>query len=123
MGQKLITAWGRGHNAAGALGLRPAIAALKRCVFYLGNDTGTMHMAASVDIPCVAIFSSRDRPGLWYPQGTGHKVLRTNIDCEGCGLTECLDRKNECLTRITVQQVIEACESVMLEVRSSKSEV
>ncbi len=122
IGDELIKAWGRGHNAAGALGLRPAIAALKRCFFYLGNDTGTMHMAASVGVRCVAIFSARDRPGLWYPHGPGHRILRTPIDCEGCALTECLDRKNECLTRITVGQVLEACEALLKEVQSSKIE-
>jgi ADP-heptose:LPS heptosyltransferase len=109
IGDRLIRAWDRGYNAAGALGLRPAIAALKRCAFFLGNDTGTMHMAASVGIRCVAIFSSRDRPGLWYPQGPGHKIFRTAIECEGCGLSECLEKKNQCLDAINVPEVLEAC--------------
>src|SRR5205807_2577976 len=54
LGEELLSAWKRGYNAAGALGLRPVAAALKRCRLFLGNDTGTMHMAAAVGVRCVA---------------------------------------------------------------------
>jgi ADP-heptose:LPS heptosyltransferase len=85
---------------------------MKRCAFFVGNDTGTMHMAAAMGLRCVAIFSSRERPGLWYPQGEGHKVFRTTIECEGCGLVECLERGNECLNCIKVDDVLAACRDV-----------
>jgi hypothetical protein len=74
-----------------------------------------MHLAASVGTRCVAVFSARDWPGRWHPYGPGHRVLRAAIDCEGCGLVECLDRKNECLHRITVSEVVAACELVLQE--------
>lgn len=107
----LLKRWGRGHNAAGSLSLRAATAGLRKCAFYLGNDTGTMHLAAVARIPCVVIFSSRAQPGLWYPYGTQSVVFRTRIDCEGCELVECEERKNECLQRITSSEVLNACES------------
>ncbi len=110
---ELLRDWGRGYNAAGALSVRTAIAAMRHCAFFLGNDTGTMHMAAAAEIPCVAIFSSRDRPGLWYPAGEGHRVFRSEIDCEGCDLVECVVRDNECLKRITETQVLSACREIM----------
>ncbi len=112
IGDWLLDKWGRGYNAAGALGIRSALAAMKRCAFFVGNDTGTMHMAAAMGLKCVAIFSSRERPGLWYPQGKGHKVFRTTIECEGCGLVECLQRGNECLKRIDAVEVLRACEEI-----------
>ena len=86
---------------------------MKRCWLFVGNDTGTMHMAAAVDLPCVAIFLSRERPGLWYPQGSNHKVFRSTIDCEGCGLVECLERGNECINRITIEEVLSACREIL----------
>ena len=113
IGTGLIDRWGRGYNAAGALNVRAAKAALKRCVLYLGNDTGTMHLAAAAGIRCVALFSSRERPGLWYPSGVGHQVFRSDIECEGCGLTVCITRENECLRRITADQVTKACRTVL----------
>ena len=112
MGEGLLKALGRGYNAAGALGLRQALAALRRCSLFLGNDTGTMHMAASVGVPCVAVFSSRDHPGLWYPPGEGHRVFRSPIECEGCGLVDCRRRGNECLKRISAAEVAAACKAV-----------
>jgi ADP-heptose:LPS heptosyltransferase len=112
-GDTLRAKWRRGYNAAGRLSLRASAAALKRCAFYLGNDTGTMHLAAAVGTKCVAIFSARDRPGRWNPSGDGHRVLRSQIDCEGCDLVECLERHNECLARISVPTVTAACEALL----------
>ena len=117
--EQLLAQWGRGHNAAGSLGVRAAAAALGRCVLYVGNDTGTMHLAAAMGVKCVGIFSSRDVPGRWNPYGQGHAVLRSQIECEGCGLTECIERRTECLKRITVPMVLAACSSVLKE-RASK---
>ena len=36
--------------------LRELVSLLKRSLFYLGGDTGPMHLAAAVDTPCVALF-------------------------------------------------------------------
>ena len=113
LGDELLSRWGRGYNAAGPLHLRAAAAALARCAFFLGNDTGTMHLAAAVGTPSVAVFSARDYPGRWHPYGRGHIVLRTEIDCAHCGLVECVARKNECLTRISAATVLHECEKMI----------
>ncbi|MEN3368660.1 MAG: hypothetical protein V7609_803 [Verrucomicrobiota bacterium] len=113
IGDGLIERWGRGYNAAGALGVRAAGVALKRCELYLGNDTGTMHLAAAAGIRCVAVFSSRERPGLWYPAGSDNRVFRSEIDCEGCGLKVCITRNIECLRRIDSQSVTAACTELL----------
>ena len=112
-GERLVAGWGRGFNAAGALSVRASARALKNCALYLGNDTGTMHLAASAGIPCVALFSARDRPGAWYPYGVPQKVFRVALECEGCFLVECRERKNACLTAISVDQVIAGCEEIL----------
>jgi heptosyltransferase-3 len=113
IGEGLIARWGRGYNAAGALSVREAGMALKRCLIYLGNDTGTMHLAAAAGVPCVAIFSSRERPGLWFPAGSGNRVFRSEIDCEGCGLKICITRNIECLRRIHPASVFSACAELL----------
>jgi heptosyltransferase III len=116
LGLRLVERWGRGSVAAGELGVRQGFAALERCLLYLGNDTGTMHMAASVGIPCVAVFSSRDYPGAWYPYGDGHVVFRTSIDCEGCMLQVC-PIGNACLLAISPEDVFCATERIVLRKR------
>jgi asparagine synthase (glutamine-hydrolysing) len=118
IGDWLLARWGRGYNAAGALDVRTAAAALKRCGLFLGNDTGTMHLAAAVGVPCVAVFSSREPPGIWFPAGEGHRVFRSDIECEGCELVECIELGNECLKRIGTDQVLDGCRE-LLTVRPS----
>ena len=99
--------------AAGALGIRQSLAALRRCRLYVGNDTGTMHLAVAAGTRCVAIFSARDRPGLWEPYGSGHRVLRRKIECEGCELMECTEKGNACTLAIGVDEVVSACRSIL----------
>jgi heptosyltransferase III len=111
-GERLIAKWGRGANAAGQLDVRQAAAALRSCALYFGNDTGTMHIAAAVGTPCVAIFASIDWDGRWYPAGEGHRTLRTSIECEGCHLQEC-PFNNECLRQISIDQAYSACSDVL----------
>ena len=112
LGNRLIKAWKSGVNAAGELSVRQAAAVLARCRFYVGNDTGTMHLAAAVKTPCVAIFSARDWPGRWYPYGENNIVLREAVDCEGCMLNVC-NRDLECINMITVESVIAASRQII----------
>jgi ADP-heptose:LPS heptosyltransferase len=92
-------------NLAGELSVPGSAAVLEECDVYLGNDTGVMHLAASVGTPCVAIFSGRDFPGLWEPIGSGHRILRHETDCEGCMLVECKTERMRCLTAIGSEKV------------------
>ena len=87
--------------------------ALKDCALYVGNDTGTMHLAAAAGTACVALFSARDWPGAWYPYGVPQRVFRTALECEGCYLVACAERGNECLTRIGVGEVIDGCTDLL----------
>lgn len=107
--EQLIHNLGRGLNASGQLSLRGSARALQDCCFYLGNDTGTMHLAVAAGIKCVAIFSARDVPGKWYPYGEGHKVHRVPVDCEGCLLYDCHEQGRKCLMAINPEEVYQSC--------------
>lgn len=113
VGERLLEAVGRGYNAAGCLSLRGSAAALRRCSLYLGNDTGTMHLAATAGAPCVAVFSAREWPGMWYPYGVRQTVLRTAVHCEGCALTVCGEHHNDCLMQITDSAVLGECATLL----------
>jgi ADP-heptose:LPS heptosyltransferase len=109
IGDELCRGWGaRAVNLVGSLTIAESAAVLERCSLYVGNDTGTMHLAASVGTPCVAIFSARDNPGRWEPAGTGHIVLRHDVPCAGCMLTDCIEHAQQCLTAISVDDVVAA---------------
>lgn len=112
--ERLLARWGRGANAAGQFSVRLSAAALSECRFYVGNDTGTMHLAAAVGTPCIVAFSAQDWPGRWYPYGQGHTVIRRAVACAGCMLRDC-DQDLECLKQIEVEEVFEACRRVIMD--------
>ena len=114
LGSTIRSALGpRVQNWAGKLSVLGTAEALRRCAFYLGNDTGVMHLAAAVGTRCVGIFSARDNPGKWDPYGDGHIVLRKYVPCEGCLLVECRQQGMACLNEITIREVSMACLSVL----------
>ncbi len=114
-GKQLVQRWGRGLNGAGALSVRQSAELLRRCHIYVGNDTGTMHLAAAVGTPCVAIFSARDIPGKWAPFGDNHIVLRASVECELCKLQTC--SHITCLKNIHTDQVLAAVQTQMDKIR------
>lgn len=123
IGRRLCSEWGKGtYCLAGRLSLFGSAALLQRCAAYVGNDTGTMHLAAMVGVPCVGIFSARDHPGRWNPFGVGHTVLRRNVDCAGCMLEVCTKQQNKCLTQITVDQVLAAVRRTLAPVSNRNAE-
>ena len=91
--------------------LRQLTALISVCDFYIGNDTGPMHIAAAVGTPVVALFGSTNhiRSG---PYGDKHTVVQSgiNLGCNpchpgrnpgGCGAGSC-----EVIAGITVEQVL-----------------
>ena len=84
---------------------------LAGCDALLTNDTGTMHLAAFLGVPTVAIFGSTE-PALTSPLGDFHQVLRHKVDCSPCFLRECpIDFR--CMTRIEPAEAADALREVL----------
>jgi ADP-heptose:LPS heptosyltransferase len=67
-----------------------------------------MHLAASVGTSCVAIFSARNRPGIWFPFGSAHQLIYHQTECFGCNLEVCTIEKKKCISSISIDEVIAA---------------
>jgi heptosyltransferase-3 len=93
-------------NLCGLLSPRESAAVLTQARLFLGHDSGPMHLAAASQTPCVAVFSARNKPRVWFPYGKQHRVLYHQVDCWGCNLETCIVEKKKCLTSITVDEVI-----------------
>ena len=76
------------ENLCGETTLAQLIGILRECDALLTNDTGTMHLAALLGVPAVAIFGSTE-PALTGPLGSGHAVIRKRVECSPCFLREC----------------------------------
>jgi ADP-heptose:LPS heptosyltransferase len=62
-------------NLSGTLTPRETAAALRRCRLLVCHDSGPMHLAATQQTRCVALFGNYNRPRKWYPWGSGHRVI------------------------------------------------
>ena len=93
-------------NLCGLLTPRESAAVLTLARIFIGHDSGPMHLAAAVQTPCVAIFSARNKPRVWFPYGSQHRVLYHQVDCWGCNLETCIVEKKKCMTSITVEEVL-----------------
>ena len=94
---------GKCENLVGATSLEDLMQELRRCHLLLTNDTGTMHLAALLGTPVVAIFGSTE-PAWTGPSGKGHTVIREHVECSPCFLRECpLDFR--CMKAVTPEMV------------------
>ncbi len=100
-------------NLCGKLTPRESAAAFARARIFVGHDSGPMHLAAAVQTPCVAIFAARNKPRVWFPYGSRHRVLYHKTECWGCGLETCIVEQKRCLTSITVDEVMTEIRAVL----------
>jgi len=98
-------------NRIGQTTLDQLIDALRECRLLLTNDTGTMHLAALLDVPVVAIFGSTE-PRLTGPLGNRHIILRHHVECSPCFLRECpIDFR--CMKAVSAPEVADAVLSIL----------
>lgn len=93
-------------NLAGKTSVRELMALIKRCNFFITNDSGPMHVAAAFDVPLVAVFGSTDHTGT-SPYSSKSVVVRHDVECSPCKLRECpIDHR--CMTGVSEEAVINA---------------
>ncbi|MGC2626443.1 MAG: lipopolysaccharide heptosyltransferase II, partial [Candidatus Udaeobacter sp.] len=98
-------------NRIGQTTLDQLIDELRQCRLLLTNDTGTMHLAALLDVPVVAVFGSTE-PLLTRPLGNGHIILRHHVECSPCFLRECpIDFR--CMKAVSTDEVAGAVLSML----------
>jgi heptosyltransferase-2 len=98
-------------NRIGQTTLDQLIDELRECSLLLTNDTGTMHLAALLGVPVVAVFGSTE-PRLTGPLGNGHIVLRHHVECSPCFLRECpIDFR--CMKAVSADEVAGAVLSML----------
>ncbi len=87
------------------------IRAMEHAAFFVGNDSGPMHLAALMRKPSIILWG----PGNFErirPMGSGMRVILHEIDCRPCRQYDnrdvCERGINECLLSISVGEVIKA---------------
>lgn len=84
-----------------SIGELPAL--LASCHIFIGNDSGTMHVAAAVGLPVVGIFGPTDPRGT-APVTEKFSLVQEPVFCSPCFLRRCpIDHR--CMLRISVDAV------------------
>lgn len=91
-------------NMAGKTSVRELMALIKRCNFFITNDSGPMHLAAAFGVPLVAIFGSTDHTTT-YPLSDTAIVVRESFDCAPCMKREC-PTDHRCMKAVLPDTVI-----------------
>jgi heptosyltransferase-3 len=100
-------------NLCGRLSPRETAAVLEHAEVFLGPDSGPMHLAASVGVPCVIAFSAHGLPGVWFPMGDQHEIVYHQVECFNCGLETCAVMQKKCMRSIAVDEMEQAVGRVL----------
>ena len=80
-------------------------AILRQCRFLVTNDTGTMHLAAGLGVPVLALFLATAQPWDTGPYQEKSFCLEPDIACHPCGFSTQCQKNNICRQLITPQTV------------------
>ncbi|HMA47665.1 MAG TPA: glycosyltransferase family 9 protein [Frankiaceae bacterium] len=111
------------HGVAVDLGGRTDLAglagALARARAVVVGNTGPAHLAAAVGTPVVSLFAPTVPVERWAPYTPDRIVLGDlSIGCAGCRARACPVAGHPCLSRIDVQEVLAAVQTVVPRPRS-----
>lgn len=117
---------GKVLNLVGKTTLRQTEAIISQSDFYVGNDTGNMHMAAAAQIPCLVLYrDAQDKeaylPGIYSesqrftPWQTNAVILRPDHQLDDCARRDpvygwCHHDEPHCITQIPPQWIIDGFE-------------
>jgi heptosyltransferase-2 len=97
-------------NLCGLTTLGQAMALIKRCNFFLTNDSGLMHIAAAFHVPLVAIFGPTNHVTTG-PMSRNATIVRHSIECSPC-LKETCPLDHQCMLSIAPDEVWDAMEGL-----------
>jgi heptosyltransferase III len=102
---------------AGRTTIKQFAAIAKRSVLFVGSDSGAMHIAAAVGTSVVALFGPSN-PREWGPRGGPAEILYKEIDCRICFHPTCMRGEENCMRRISVEEVCAAAQKLLLAGKS-----
>lgn len=98
-------------NLCGKTSLMQTAAILERLRFAISHDTGAMHLAYAVNLPVIALFSTRDFTSKWHPPKNLGIVLESYEPCSFCFKSVC--ENNVCMQHISVSAVMNAVQKLL----------
>lgn len=95
------------------LSLKTMAAVIARARLFIGNDSGPMHIACAVQTPVIALFG-QNTPERYGPWQNKNITIYHPVECSPCPQTSC-SRRPSCMEMITVDEVKEAIERILVK--------
>lgn len=95
-------------SLAGKTNLQQLGATLRTCSLLVSNDTGTLHLAAGLDVPVLGIFLATAQPWDTGPYREGSLSLEPDLPCHPCSFDKPCPHGFACHRAITPEAVLHA---------------
>jgi len=102
---------GRTVNLAGLTTIREMASVLKSCCYFVGNDSGPMHVAVAAGATAVGLFGPGEY-ARFRPWGPAHAVVQLGLTCNPCS-ENCLFSEARCIRGISVEQVKDVLKTML----------
>ena len=102
-------------NLCGLTNVKESAYIIFKSKIFIGQDSGPMHLSASVNKNSIIIHSARTKPGEWFPLNGNNDNVYKKTDCFGCYKKECIDYNKKCITQITVEEIFLKIEKKYVE--------
>jgi len=99
-------------NFCGQLNLQESLALIEKSDLLIGNDSGNLHMAASVGTKVIGIYGPMPFDK-WYALGEGNILLKSSLPCMPCGLKKSCPNNKDCLKNISPEIVIKSIDKLL----------
>lgn len=110
------------HRLAGETSLMELAGVIKRCDAFLAHDSSSLHVAAAVGTPTVALFGPTD-PRRHLPPTFIGTVIQKPVFCSPCYSPRCRTVTHACMRRIEVTEVLNAVVALLADHSISKADV
>lgn len=97
-------------NACGKTNINQLACLIKRCAVFVSCDSAPLHVAASQNVPFVALFGPTD-PRRHLPPAERFELIRKDTGCAPCYKANC--RNNKCMQSIKPEEVLGAVERLL----------
>ena len=88
-------------NLVGKTSIRELFFILRRLRAFVGPDSGPAHVAAEMGVPTLFLYSGTNVFDQWRPLSPAATVLRHEVPCSPCHLTDCPVPGHPCMSGIS----------------------